>query len=45
MRRLDAKPATRGDDAVGFDYLERGAEVWRVRVRKERDVPPTDPFA
>lgn len=37
--------ATRGDDAFAFDYLERGPERWRVRVRKERDVPAVDPLA
>lgn len=26
--------ATRGEDAFTFDYLERGPEVWRVRVRR-----------
>lgn len=26
--------ATRGDAAFTFDYLERGPETWRVRVRK-----------
>jgi uncharacterized protein (DUF2249 family) len=31
--------ATRGDDAFDFMYLERGPEVWRVRVRKMQDVP------
>jgi uncharacterized protein (DUF2249 family) len=31
--------ATRGDDAFAFEYLERGPEVWRVRVRKILDVP------
>ena len=37
--------ATRGDDAFGFDYLERGPEVWRVRVTKMLDVPSVDPDA
>jgi uncharacterized protein (DUF2249 family) len=31
--------ATRGDDAFAFEYMERGPELWRVRVRKLRDVP------
>jgi uncharacterized protein (DUF2249 family) len=31
--------ATRGDDAFDFQYLERGPEVWRVRVRKILEVP------
>lgn len=31
--------ATRGDDAFAFDYLERGPETWRVRVRKAAEVP------
>lgn len=26
--------ATRGEDAFRFEYLERGPEVWRVRVEK-----------
>jgi uncharacterized protein (DUF2249 family) len=26
--------ATRGDDAFGFEYVENGQEVWRVRVTK-----------
>lgn len=26
--------ATRGADAFRFEYVERGPEVWRVRVRK-----------
>lgn len=34
--------ATRGDDAFEFDYLERGPEVWRVRVRKVLDVPSAE---
>jgi uncharacterized protein (DUF2249 family) len=34
--------ATRGDDAFVFEYLERGPEVWRVRVRKILDVPSRD---
>lgn len=34
--------ATRGDAAFDFRYLERGPEVWRVRVRKVRDVPARD---
>lgn len=37
--------ATRGDEAFDFDYLERGPEVWRVRVRKNREVPAVDPLA
>lgn len=28
--------AERGDDAFGFEYLERGPEVWRVLVEKLR---------
>jgi uncharacterized protein (DUF2249 family) len=35
--------ATRGEDAFDFQYLERGPEVWRVRVRKVKDVPALDP--
>jgi uncharacterized protein (DUF2249 family) len=35
--------ATRGEDAFEFRYLERGPEVWRVRVRKVKDVPARDP--
>lgn len=34
--------ATRGDDAFEFHYLERGPEVWRVRVRKVLDVPSSE---
>jgi uncharacterized protein (DUF2249 family) len=30
--------ATRGDAAFAFHYLEKGPEVWRVRVRKILDV-------
>src|SRR5690606_41364315 len=26
--------ATQGEDAFRFEYLERGPEVWRVRVEK-----------
>jgi uncharacterized protein (DUF2249 family) len=26
--------ATRGEASFAFDYLERGPETWRVRVRK-----------
>lgn len=26
--------STRGDDTFHFDYLEKGPEVWRVRVEK-----------
>ncbi|NIP78160.1 MAG: DUF2249 domain-containing protein [Gemmatimonadetes bacterium] len=36
--------ATRGRDAFAFDYLDRGPRVWRVRVRKLRDVETRDPF-
>lgn len=35
--------ATRGDDAFSFEYLDRGPEVWRVRVRKVTDVAETEP--
>jgi regulator of cell morphogenesis and NO signaling len=37
-----ALKATRGDDAFEFDYLERGPEVWRVRVRKLLDVESSE---
>ncbi len=33
--------ATRGDDAFDFEYLERGPEVWRVRVLRRT----AEPFA
>lgn len=36
--------ATRGEDAFAFDYLDHGPEVWRVRVRKLKDVEAHDPF-
>jgi uncharacterized protein (DUF2249 family) len=36
--------ATRGDDAFGFEYLDRGPETWRVRVRKLLDVPEMQPL-
>jgi uncharacterized protein (DUF2249 family) len=26
--------ATQGEDAFAFDYLERGPDVWRVRVTR-----------
>lgn len=29
--------ATRGDDAFRFEYVERGPEVWRVRVEKRAE--------
>ena len=37
--------ATRGDDAFDFIYLDRGPEVWRVRVKKARQVTAVDPLA
>lgn len=37
--------ATRGDDAFRFDYVDRGPDLWRVRVTKERDVAAVDPLA
>lgn len=37
--------ATRGDEAFGFDYLQKGPDVWRVRVRKVLDVPAEDAAA
>lgn len=30
---------TRGAGAFGFEYVERGPAVWRVRVRKLAEVP------
>ena len=35
-----ALKATRGDDAFAFEYLERGPETWRVRVKKTAEDRP-----